>query len=86
MSIWKKFRSKLPVSKQTLSGASVKVFHSNLMPRATKVSELFSLFFCLGAMQWLRGQNEGGGQGQKMSVFVHAQGIKIVHTGHNGRA
>ena len=27
---------------------------------------------------YLRGQDEGGG-GQKMSVFVHAQGIKTVN-------
>ena len=27
------------------------------------------------------GQDEGGGQGQKMSVFVDAQGIKTVHRG-----
>ena len=26
---------------------------------------------------YLRGQDEGGG-GQKMSVFVHAQGIKTI--------
>ena len=26
-----------------------------------------------------------GGGGQKMSVFVHAQGIKTVHAGHRGR-
>ena len=32
---------------------------------------------CLGAIQQLRGQDEGEG-GQKMSVFVHAQGIKTV--------
>ena len=25
-----------------------------------------------------------GGGGQKMSVFVHAQGIKTVHTGGEG--
>ena len=34
------------------------------------------------AIQLLRGQVEGGGGGQKMSVFVHAQGIKIAHGGH----
>ena len=33
-----------------------------------------------GVIQKLRGQDEGGG-GQKMSVFVHAQGIKTVHAG-----
>ena len=33
---------------------------------------------CLGAIQKLRGQDEGG-RGQKMSVFVHPQGIKTVH-------
>ena len=32
-----------------------------------------------GGIQKLRGQDEGGGGGQKMSVFVHAQGIKTVH-------
>ena len=32
------------------------------------------------AIQYLRGQDEGGG-GQKMSVFVHAQDIKTVHAG-----
>ena len=32
---------------------------------------------------YLRGQDEGGA-GQKMSAFVHAQGIKIVHTGGRG--
>ena len=26
----------------------------------------------------------GGGGGQKMSVFVHAQGMKTVHTGRGG--
>ena len=26
----------------------------------------------------------GGGGGQKMSVFVHAQGIKTVHAGEGG--
>ena len=34
----------------------------------------------LGAIQYLRGQDEGGG-GPKMSVFVHAQGITTVHAG-----
>ena len=34
--------------------------------------------FNLGVIQYLRGQDEGGG-GQEMSVFVHAQGIKTVH-------
>ena len=33
-----------------------------------------------GGIQQLRGQDEEGG-GQKMSVFVHAQGIKTVHAG-----
>ena len=32
----------------------------------------------LGGVQQLRGQDEVVG-GQKMSVFVHAQGIKTVH-------
>ena len=32
---------------------------------------------------YIRGQDEGGG-GQKMSVFVHAQGIKTVHAGGRG--
>ena len=36
-----------------------------------------------GAIQQLRGQDEGGG-GQKMSVFVHAQGIKTVRPGGGG--
>ena len=34
-------------------------------------------------IQLLRGQDEGGG-GQNMSVFVHAQGIKIVHALEGG--
>ena len=37
----------------------------------------------LGVIQQLCGQDEGGG-GQTMSVFVHAQGIKAVHTGGRG--
>ena len=37
----------------------------------------------MGGIQKLRGQDEGGG-GQKMSVFVHAQGIKTVHAGLGG--
>ena len=32
---------------------------------------------------YLRGQDEGGG-GRKMSVFVHAQGIKTVHAEGEG--
>ena len=36
-----------------------------------------------GAIQKLRGQDEGGG-GLKMSVFVHAQGMKTVHAGGEG--
>ena len=31
------------------------------------------------------GKMRGGG-GQKISVFVHTQGIKTVHAGHSGRA
>ena len=41
---------------------------------------------CLGPFNnyiYLRGQDEGGG-GQKMSDFVHAQGIKTVHAGGGG--
>ena len=34
--------------------------------------------FRLGGIQQLRGQDEGEG-GQKMFVFVHAQGIKTFH-------
>ena len=34
-----------------------------------------------GGIQELRGQDEGGRGGQKMSVFVHDQGIKTVHAG-----
>ena len=34
--------------------------------------------------KYVRGQDEGGG-GQKMSVFVHAQGIKTVHAGGGGQ-
>ena len=33
---------------------------------------------------YVRGQDEGGG-GQKMSVFVHAQGIKTVHAEWEGQ-
>ena len=33
-----------------------------------------------GGIQSLRGQDEGGG-GLKISVFVHAQGMKTVHAG-----
>ena len=33
----------------------------------------------IGGIQQLRGQDEGGGQ--KMSVFVHAQGMRTVHAG-----
>ena len=40
--------------------------------------------FNLGVIQYLRGQDEGGG-GQEMSVFVHAQGIKTVHTRGGGQ-
>ena len=35
----------------------------------------------LGVIQLLRGQVEGG---QNMSIFVHAQGVKTVHTGGKG--
>ena len=34
----------------------------------------------LGAIQYLRGQDEGG-RGQKITVFVHAQVIKTGHAG-----
>ena len=34
--------------------------------------------FAQGGIQQLRGQDEGGGV-QKLTVFVHAKGIKIVH-------
>ena len=37
----------------------------------------------LGVTQLLHGQDEGGG-GQKMSIFVHAEGIKTVHAGGGG--
>ena len=40
--------------------------------------------FPQGAIQQLRGQDEGGREGVKMSVFVHAQGIKTVHAGGGG--
>ena len=33
-----------------------------------------------GAIQYLRGQDEGG-RGQKITVLFHAQGIKTVHAG-----
>ena len=36
--------------------------------------------FAQGGIQQLRGQDEGGG-GTKLSVLVHAQGIKTVHAG-----
>ena len=32
----------------------------------------------------MRGDSAGGGGGQKMSVFVHAYGIKTVHAGGGG--
>ena len=34
----------------------------------------------LGGIHWLRGQDEGKG-GQKVSVFVQAQGVETVHAG-----
>ena len=34
-----------------------------------------------GVVHKLREQDEGGEGGQKMFVFVHAQGIKTVHAG-----
>ena len=37
----------------------------------------------LGDIQQLRGQDEGG-RGSKISVFVHAQGIKTVHVRDEG--
>ena len=37
----------------------------------------------LGAIQKLRGQDEGGRR-QKMSLFVHAQGIKTGQAGKGG--
>ena len=38
----------------------------------------------LGAVQKLRGLYEGG-MGQKLSVFVHAQGIETGHAGEGGQ-
>ena len=38
---------------------------------------------CMGAFNNYVDKMRGGG-GQKMSVFVHAQGIKIVHSGGEG--
>ena len=40
--------------------------------------------YCLGAIQSLRGQDEGGG-GQKMSIFVHTHSIKTVHARGGGQ-
>ena len=37
----------------------------------------------LGAIQYLRGQDEGG-RGSKNVFFVHAQGIKTVRPGGGG--
>ena len=37
----------------------------------------------LGAIQQLHGQDEGG-EGQKMAVFVHTQGIKTVQADAGG--
>ena len=37
----------------------------------------------LGSFNNYGGQDEGGG-GQKMSDFVHVQGVKFVHTGGGG--
>ena len=44
---------------------------------------LLFFYFILGGIQKLRGQDEGG-RGSKISVFVHAQGIKTVHAGGGG--
>ena len=47
-------------------------------------SSPWAIELALGGSQLLRGQDEGGGGGQKMSVFVHAQGIETVHAEGRG--
>ena len=44
----------------------------------------FYLHICKGAFNNYVDKMRGGG-GQKMSVFVHAQGIKTVHAGGGGQ-
>ena len=41
-------------------------------------------FYIKGPFNTYVYKRRGGGRGQKMSVFVHAQGIKNVHTGVGG--
>ena len=45
-----------------------------------KIVDITQQWFALGGIQKLRGQDEGGGS-QKMSVFVHAQGLKLSMQG-----
>ena len=43
-----------------------------------------STFFSWGSFNYYVDKMRGGG-GQKMSVFVHAQGIKPIHAGGGGQ-
>ena len=60
------------------------MFDRNSSPHDLCEMTLFSTVVCnKGPFNNYVDKMRGGGQ--KMSVFVHAQGIKTVHTGEGGR-